>query len=88
MPARAGKGIDRLKDGFWTDQVIEEMPSNRQQSYAADLSYVTGKAAKARQRAIEAILKEDFPDLNLSYKPEYSPFIRTGIAKKNCFMRP
>lgn len=58
------------------------MPS-RDPHYVSDLSYVTGKAAKARQKAIEAILKEDFLDLKLTYKPEYSPFIRTGVALQN-----
>ncbi len=79
----AGKGIERLKDSFRSGEIIEEIPSGGPQYYTSDLSQVTGKAAKARQKAIEAILKEDFPDLNLSYKPEYSPFIRTGIAQKN-----
>ena len=39
------------------------------QEYTADLSHVTGKGARARDRAIEAILKEDFADLKLTYKP-------------------
>ena len=63
--------------------VVEEMPSDRLQYYIDDLSHITGKAASARQKAITAIIKEDFPDLHLTYKPEYSPFIRTGIAKHN-----
>ena len=66
-----------------TDILFEEMPSGNPQYYTSDLLQVTGKAAKARKKAIEAILKEDFPDLNLTYKPEYSPFIRTGIAQQN-----
>jgi len=28
-------------------------------------------------------IKEDFKDLKLTYEPEYSPYIRTGVAKKN-----
>ncbi len=66
-----------------TKEVTESFPSRIPQYYTSDLSNVTGKAAKARKRAIEAILKEDFPDLRLTYKPEYSPFIRTGVAQKN-----
>ena len=62
---------------------FEQMPSRIPQYYTADLSQVTGKSAKARQKAIDAILKEDFSDLNLTYKPEYSPFIRTGVAQRN-----
>lgn len=58
------------------------MSSGEPQHYTSDLSYVTGKAAKARQKAIEAIIKEDFPNLKLTYKPAYSPFIRTGVAQK------
>ena len=87
----AGKGIERLMDGLrpkrgnlaFRNNALEEMSSDRPQYYTSDLSQVTGKAAKARQRAIDAILKEDFPDLNLSYKPEYNPFIRTGVAQQN-----
>ena len=35
----------------------------------------------ARNRAINAIIKEDFPNLKLTHKPVYSPFIRTGVAE-------
>ncbi len=66
-----------------SQNVIDEMPSGNPQFYTEDLSHVTGKAAKTRQKAIEAILKEDFPDLRLTFKPEYSPFIRTGVAMRN-----
>lgn len=59
------------------------MPSGSPQYYTSNLSQVTGKAAKICEKAIEAILKEDFSDLNLSYKPAYSPFVRTGIAQQN-----
>ena len=79
----AGYGIETLKDGVRDGKRIEEMPSGRPQSYTHDLSNVTGKAEKVRQRAIEVVIKEDFSDLKLSYKPKYSPFIRTGIAIKN-----
>ncbi len=47
------------------------------------MSNVTGKGARARNRAIQAIIKEDFPDLKLTYESEYSPFIRTGVAQRN-----
>jgi hypothetical protein len=53
------------------------------QSYVADLSHVTGKAAAARNRAIDAVITEDFANLNLTYKPQYSPFITQGVAKEN-----
>ncbi len=50
--------------------------------YASDLSHVSGSGASVRNRAIGSIIKEDFPNLNLTYKPEYNPFIRTGIAQE------
>ena len=58
------------------------MPSKVPQTFTEDLSIVTGKGGQARNKAIDAIIKEDFYDLNLTYKPEYSPFIRTGIAQE------
>ena len=69
-----------------TENLYEEMPSASPQYYTTDLSQVTGKAAEAREKAIEAILKEDFPDLNLSFKPEYMLsalgfFIQLGIME-------
>lgn len=87
-----GKVVDVVKRGIQgrankgvgvSGLVIEEMPSHKPQYYTEDLGYVTGKAARARKRAIEAIIKEDFPDLKLTFKPEYSPFIRTGVAQIN-----
>ena len=62
---------------------LEQMPSGSPQTYTADLSQVIGKGAKAREKAIRAIIEEDFPDLSLTHTPEYSPFIRTGIAQKD-----
>ena len=59
------------------------MSSRAPQYYTSDLSNVTGKAARARNRAIEIMIEEDFPDLNLTYKPQYSPFINTGVARQN-----
>ncbi|NHZ93855.1 hypothetical protein F2P45_33380 [Massilia sp. CCM 8733] len=52
------------------------------QVYAPDLGHVTGKGAVVRNRAIDSIVKEDFPNLNLTYTPEYNPFLRTGIAQE------
>ena len=61
-----------------------EMPSGLgRQYYTSDLTHVTGKAAIARNAAIQAAIKEDLPNLKLTYIPEYSPFIRTGIAKRS-----
>ena len=86
----AGKAVEALKRGIRkvdyknTDvSISEEISYRKPQVYTPDLSHVTGKGARARNRAIEAILKEDFPDLKLTYKPKYSPFIRTGVAQKD-----
>ena len=86
----AGKAVEALKRNIRKDDyknvdvfISEEITYRKPQVYTSDLSHVTGKGAKARNRAIEAILKEDFPDLKLTYKPKYSPFIRTGIAQKD-----
>lgn len=51
------------------------------QEYIPDLSPYNGKGARARNRAIEAVIAEDFPDLQLTHTPKYNPFIRTGVAK-------
>ncbi|EPN7487552.1 RHS repeat-associated core domain-containing protein, partial [Escherichia coli] len=51
------------------------------QTYVSDLGHVTGSTARARNKAITAILKEDFAYLKLTYIPQYNPFMRTGIAK-------
>lgn len=50
------------------------------QAFTADLSYVTGKAALARNRAIGAVISEDLSGLRLTHTPEYSPFIGHGVA--------
>ncbi|EJL74989.1 hypothetical protein PMI12_02871, partial [Variovorax sp. CF313] len=52
------------------------------QVYVSDLSHVTGKAAASRNRAIDAIIKEDFPNTRLTYTPEYSPFIGHGVTQE------
>jgi hypothetical protein len=61
---------------------VEHMPTKLgPQVWTSDLRHVTGRTAQNRNRAIDAIIKEDFPNLRLSHKPEYDPFIRTGMAK-------
>jgi RHS repeat-associated protein len=49
--------------------------------WTSDLSHVTGKTAQARNKAIDIMMREDFPDLNFTHRPEYSPWVNTGIAK-------
>lgn len=51
------------------------------QVFAADLSHVTGRGADSRNKAITPIINEDLSSLDFTFKPEYSPFIRTGIAR-------
>ena len=82
----AGKAKDagsRGRENRLFDQDLVESSGRSSQNYTSDLSHVTGKGAKARQRAIDSILKEDFNNLNFTHLPEYSPFIRTGIDKKD-----
>lgn len=50
--------------------------------FVDDLSHVTGKAAKSRNRAIGTIITEDFPNLKLTYRAQYSPYVNYGIAKR------
>lgn len=46
------------------------------------MSVASGKAAQARNRAIDAVIQEDLSNLNLTFKPEYSPFAEQGVAKQ------
>lgn len=34
-----------------------------------------------RNKAIDAIINEDLPILNLTFKPQYNPFTTTGVMK-------
>jgi hypothetical protein len=52
------------------------------QSYTRDLGNATGRGAAARNRAIDVVLEQDFPNLNFTHKPQYSPHIRTGVAEQ------
>jgi hypothetical protein len=52
------------------------------QNFTADLSGVTGKTARQRNRAINAAIAENLPNLELTHVPQYSPFIPQGVAKR------
>lgn len=52
-------------------------------TWTSDLSHVTGKTAASRNRAIEAVIAEDFPSLRFTHQPVYSPWVSTGIARPN-----
>ena len=80
---RAGLAVaaTRAEAGVMT-QALTEASGGTAQEFVADLSHVTGKGAAARNRAIQAIIKEDFPNLQLTETPEYSPFINHGVAQE------
>ncbi|MEM6293060.1 MAG: SpvB/TcaC N-terminal domain-containing protein [Myxococcota bacterium] len=44
------------------------------------LEQVTGRTAQSRQRAIDAVLKEDLANVKMTHRPRYSPYARTGVA--------
>ena len=54
-----------------------------QQSFSPDLHHVTGHVAQQRRRAIEAIIREDFPGLRFTHRPQYSPFATTAVAQED-----
>ncbi|MEU9186215.1 DUF6531 domain-containing protein [Streptomyces sp. NPDC048484] len=60
---------------------VEGIAADGTSSWTADLSHATGKTTEARNRAIGALIAEDFPDLQLSYTPRYNPWGRHGVAK-------
>ncbi|MFF4349981.1 DUF6531 domain-containing protein [Streptomyces sp. NPDC001530] len=60
---------------------IEGIAADGTSSWTADLSHATGKTTTARNRAIDALIAEDFPNLRLSYTPRYNPWGRHGVAK-------
>lgn len=55
----------------------------QKQPFVSDLSHVTGKGAKARNRAIESIINSELSGINFIQKPQYSPFVNTGVAMKD-----
>lgn len=50
--------------------------------WTEDLSHVTGKTARSRNAAIDALVKEDLSDLALTHHPAYSPFAELGVASE------
>ncbi|MGW1552696.1 hypothetical protein [Streptomyces sp. NPDC002346] len=65
------------------DEAVEYQGSHVGNTWTADLSHLTGKTAKSRNRAIDAMIQEDFPDLRFTHQPQYSPWVSTGLAKPN-----
>jgi RHS repeat-associated protein len=60
-------------------RLIEEKPGGN--TWVSDLSHVTGSTAASRNRAISAIINEDFRNLRFTYTPAYSPWVSSGIAR-------
>ncbi|MEJ8635624.1 putative T7SS-secreted protein [Streptomyces sp. MS2.AVA.5] len=46
-----------------------------------DLSHVTGSTAQSRNRALQAIMVEDFAHLRFTHTPQYSPFVGHAVAR-------
>ncbi|WP_405951392.1 hypothetical protein OG588_39295 [Streptomyces prunicolor] len=61
----------------------EEQGSGNVWKSSEELSNATGRTTASRNRAIDAIISEDFPDLNLTFLPVYSYGDNSGMAKAN-----
>ncbi|MFI5868419.1 RHS repeat-associated core domain-containing protein [Streptomyces sp. NPDC051546] len=61
----------------------EEMGSGNAWKTKEELSKATGKTTESRNRAIGAIIREDFPDLKLTHQPVYSYGVNSGMAMPN-----
>ncbi|OQS08110.1 hypothetical protein B0T37_21905 [Chromobacterium violaceum] len=56
--------------------------------YVNDLSPYTGSRVRNGNRAINAIINEDFPDLSFTYRPSFSPYAETGVTGYAPFYNP
>jgi hypothetical protein len=65
-----------------TSQLYSIQNAGGASPWTKDLSIVTGSTAQARNKAINAVIKADLFNLNLTFKPEYSPFAAQGVAKQ------
>ncbi|MEV0280367.1 hypothetical protein AB0I22_28790 [Streptomyces sp. NPDC050610] len=63
--------------------LAEEMGNGNVWKSSEELSNATGKTTASRNRAIDAIIMEDFPDLNLTHHPVYSYGVNSGMAMPN-----
>ena len=74
--------MTRLADdlAFETAEMSDNLgPRN----YTSDLRHVTGRTAQRRNMAIRAMLNTTLRGMRATFRPIYSPFLRTGIAKRN-----
>lgn len=80
-----GQALKRVVNGIKSNWLKNIEFSGPEQDFVSDakLKDATGKGPDARRKALDAILKEDFPDLNFTYTPQYSPYMRTGVAQRN-----
>ncbi|MFK0237753.1 ricin-type beta-trefoil lectin domain protein [Streptomyces vinaceus] len=70
-----------------TERVVAGKLADGSSSWTADLSHVTGKSAQVRNRAIDAIIREDFPELKLTGTQQYSPFTTYGVSQEGTGMQ-
>jgi RHS repeat-associated protein len=47
------------------------------------LGSYSGRTAVERNRALDAVIAEDFASLNFTFKPQYSPYAGYGISSRN-----
>ena len=85
LPKFLKKEPKTVKKSFTPDKTSTDVQNagGEASPWTADLSVASGKAAKARNKAINAAIREDLPHLNLSSSPQYSPFAAQGVAKRN-----
>ncbi|MBB5020613.1 hypothetical protein HNQ59_003938, partial [Chitinivorax tropicus] len=73
------RGSRRLGASALNGEIWSESAGGTNQ-YINDLSPYTGSRVQNGNRAISAILKEDFSSLRLTYQPLFSPYAETGVT--------
>lgn len=81
--AKAASSAAKEAGALRTIGGAEEMGSGNVWKTSEELSNATGKTTASRNRAIDAIISEDFPDLKLTHRPVYSYGVNSGMAKPN-----
>ncbi|ROQ77021.1 RHS repeat-associated protein [Streptomyces sp. CEV 2-1] len=61
---------------------VENQGAGSRNIWTTDLSHVTGRTARSRNRAIDIMIRRDFPNLRFTHQPKYSPWVSTGIARR------
>lgn len=78
--------VDKLADAMnLIDKLYDAGTGMKRLDNALDatkvMSHLTGKSTKTRNRAIDAVIEEDFSSLNLSHKPVYNKFSSSGVTR-------